>query len=166
MGTTALVSVEQYLNTSYRDGDREYVDGIVVERNVGEMEHGWAQTRICHYILTHHKGLWSAVEVRMRVGPSRYRIPDVVIDSGAPPRGVITTPPLAVAEVLSPDDRAVDLEEKIADYLSFGIRHVWVINPHTRRAHIHTPDGAFEAKDGHLWTRDPEIRLPLSDLFY
>jgi hypothetical protein len=29
------VSVEEYLNTQYPDGDREYLDGVVVERNVG-----------------------------------------------------------------------------------------------------------------------------------
>lgn len=29
------LTVEEYLNTSYPDGDREYVDGTVIERNVG-----------------------------------------------------------------------------------------------------------------------------------
>ena len=35
MNTGALVSVEEYLHTSYPDGDREYVDGRIVERNMG-----------------------------------------------------------------------------------------------------------------------------------
>jgi Uma2 family endonuclease len=167
MGTAALVSVEEYLNTSYQDGDREYVDGLIVERNVGELEHADIQGLLILQLSKRYPSLWVRPEVRVQVSALRFRVPDVVIVNGPRPEGrIITAPPLAVAEVLSPDDRAVDLEEKIADYLSFGIRHVWVINPHTRRAHIHTPDGAFEAKDGHLWTRDPEIRLPLSDLFY
>src|SRR5437870_4091833 len=34
-----LVSVEEYLNTSYEGPDREYVDGRIVERNVGERSH-------------------------------------------------------------------------------------------------------------------------------
>jgi hypothetical protein len=33
------VPVEEYLNTSY-DPDREYVDGQLVERHVGEHFHG------------------------------------------------------------------------------------------------------------------------------
>ena len=37
---TTLVSVEEYLRTSYPDGDCEYVDGEIVERNVGEIDHG------------------------------------------------------------------------------------------------------------------------------
>jgi hypothetical protein len=35
MGTATLIPVEKYLNTSY-DSDREYVDGEVVERKLGE----------------------------------------------------------------------------------------------------------------------------------
>jgi hypothetical protein len=35
MATTSLVSVDQYLTTSYRP-DCDYVDGVLLERNVGE----------------------------------------------------------------------------------------------------------------------------------
>jgi hypothetical protein len=31
-----LASVEEYLNTSYEGSDREYIDGRIVERNLGE----------------------------------------------------------------------------------------------------------------------------------
>src|SRR5271166_821602 len=37
---TMLVSVDRYLCTSYPDGDREYVDGEIVERNGGEIDLG------------------------------------------------------------------------------------------------------------------------------
>ncbi len=35
---TTKVSLEEYLNTSYRP-DVEYIDGELQERNVGEIEH-------------------------------------------------------------------------------------------------------------------------------
>ena len=38
-----LVSVEEYLNTSYDGPDREYVDGRIVERNLGEKSHHLAR---------------------------------------------------------------------------------------------------------------------------
>ena len=38
-----LATVEDYLNTSYPDGDREYLDGAVVERNVGTPDHSALQ---------------------------------------------------------------------------------------------------------------------------
>jgi hypothetical protein len=35
MGVETLISVAEYLNTSY-DPDMEFVDGVLVERNVGD----------------------------------------------------------------------------------------------------------------------------------
>ena len=38
MGPASLISIEEYLGTSYSP-DREYVDGEIVERNLGEKTH-------------------------------------------------------------------------------------------------------------------------------
>lgn len=38
MATAALVSVSEYLNTSYRP-DQELLEGRLVERNLGEYDH-------------------------------------------------------------------------------------------------------------------------------
>jgi len=43
-----------------------------------------------------------------------------------------------------------------------GVPYVWLIDPATRRAWIHTSDGGREAKDGILTAG--QIRLPLSDI--
>jgi hypothetical protein len=45
MPSRTLVSVEEYLHTSY-DPDCDYVDGEIVERNVGELDHSDSQRRI------------------------------------------------------------------------------------------------------------------------
>ncbi len=42
-------------------------------------------------------------------------------------------------------------------------RHA-LINPRTRRALVYTPEGVQEVKDGILCTKNPEIRVPLSEL--
>jgi Uma2 family endonuclease len=47
-------------------------------------------------------------------------------------------PDLAV-EVLSPNDRAIDVEAKIADLLLAGARLVWVVNPQRKTVTVHTP---------------------------
>jgi len=163
---STLVAVEEYLSTSYPDGDREYVDGQVVERNVGEIEQGSSQTRVVFYLLTHYPQFWAAVEVRVQVRAERFRVPDVTLVAGPQPAGrIIVIPPHLAVEVLSPDDRAADVQEKIDDYLAFGIPYVWVVNPRTRRGYVHTVEAAREAKDGILRTADPVIELPLDELF-
>ncbi|HTT65195.1 MAG TPA: Uma2 family endonuclease [Bryobacteraceae bacterium] len=162
---TTLVSVEEYLNTSYLDGDCEYVDGEIVERNVGEIDHSDLQTRIAAYFLAHYPMFWAAVEARVQVKSTRFRVPDVVLVAGPKPAGrIITTPPHLVVEVLSPEDRAGAVQERIDDYLAFGIPFVWVVNPRTGRGYVHTTEAAREAKDGILRAADPAIELPLREL--
>jgi hypothetical protein len=82
MGTAALIPVEEYLSTSYPDGDREYIDGHVVERNIGERHHARIQSLISAYLLVHYKQFWSAVAARLKVSARRYRIPDVCLYIG------------------------------------------------------------------------------------
>jgi Uma2 family endonuclease len=167
MDANTPVPVEEYLRTSYPDADREYIDGRIVERNVGEVDHSDLQSAIAHYLRTHYdKRVWAGVSVRVQVKTTRFRIPDVMVVMGSKPaERIIRTPPLIAIEVLSPDDRAGDLEEKINDYLAFGIQYVWVINPDTRRAYTHTPNGSHEAKDGVLRAESAGIEIPLSEIF-
>lgn len=165
MAATTLISVEEYLRTSFTDGDREYIDGRIVERNMGEVDHSDVQTNAAAYLKLHYGKFWTGVEVRVQVKASRFRVPDVtVIEGGKPKNPVIKTPPFLVIEVLSPDDRACDLEAKLDDYFAFGVKYVWVINPETRRGFIHTSKGSREAK-GVLRTQNPEIHVPLAELF-
>jgi Uma2 family endonuclease len=167
MDATTLVSVEEYLRTSFPDADREYIDGRIVERNVGEVDHSDWQTGIAHYLRTHYKKrFWAGVEVRVQVKKNRFRVPDITVMTGPKPsEPIIRRPPAVAVEVLSPDDRAGDLEEKINDYLAFGIPYVWIINPETRRAYIHTPEGSHEAKDGRLRAETVGLEVPLSEIF-
>jgi len=163
MATTTLVSVEEYLSTTY-DPDCDYVEGRLEERNVGELDHGDIQTSCASYVRTQCRGYWAVVEVRVQIRPDRFRIPDVSIVKGTKPSGrIFTSPPHVAVEVVSPDDRVSRMQEKIDDYLTFGIPYVWVIYPESRRAYIYTNDGAREAKDGIL--RAGELQVPLSALF-
>ena len=146
---TTLVSVDEYLRTSYPDGDCEYVDGEIVERNVGEIDHASVQSRVAVYLLTHYPQFWAAVAVRVQVQSSRIRVPDVTLVAGPRPAGRIVTAPAP---------------EKIDDYLAFGIPYVWVVNPRTGRGYVHTTEAAREAKDGILRTADPATELPLYEL--
>jgi len=56
---------------------------------------------------------------------------------------IFTEPPFLCIEILSPSDRLTEMQDRIDDYLSFGARYVWVIDPQTRRAYISTLPPAF-----------------------
>ncbi len=165
MNPSAFVPLTDYLSRT-TDPDCEYVDGRLVERNVGEIVHGDGQGRTYAFILLNGGGFWAGVEIRVQVRPSRYRIPDVVVVRGGRPAGrVITSPPEIVVEVLSPDDRAADIQDKIDDYLQFGVLAVWLIDPERQRAWIHTGEGAREALDRVLRNPSGDLEVPLSAVF-
>jgi len=106
------------------------------------------------------------VEVRVQVKPERFRIPDVsIVRGGKPASRIFISPPEVAVEVLSPDDRVPETQSKIDDYLAFGIPCVWVIDPDTRRAWIHSIHGTREAKDGTLRHVAGDLAVSLAALF-
>ena len=83
MPTGTLISVEEYLATSYRP-DCDYVDGRIEERNLGELDHSSLQTAVAAYFFARRKQ-WNVtvvVEQRVQVSPSRFRISDVCVVLG------------------------------------------------------------------------------------
>ena len=48
MSVSQMVSVNEYLSTTYRP-DCDYVDGVVLERNLGEYDHARLQGEVFAY---------------------------------------------------------------------------------------------------------------------
>jgi Uma2 family endonuclease len=86
-----------------------------------------------------------------------------------PPRGFWEIVPDLVVEIVSPGDTAAEIDEKVRDYLSAGVRLVWVVYPRTRRVHVYQSTGAVQIifGEGVLEGGDvlPGFRLPLADLW-
>jgi Uma2 family endonuclease len=132
--TTSLISVEEYLKTC-TDPDCEYVAGVIQERAVGEFDHSTWQVILASFFLAREKelGILSRPELRVQTGPDNLRVPDVALLSrGAPREQVVTHPPLAVFEILSPEDTMTRMLDKLAEYEGMGIGAIWVIEPKKR----------------------------------
>jgi len=94
-----------------------------------------------------------ATEWRFRITPpggiTRPLVPDVAYLSYADlpadaPREDVALPRMAptfAIEILSPDDRAADVEDKIIIYLSGGCSAVLVVDPETETGTTHDADG-------------------------
>src|SRR5262245_1960939 len=82
-------------------------------------------------------------ELRSRVRATRVRIPDVSIYAGAEPtESVPAQPPLVAIEILLPADRHSELMRKFEEYSAWGVRHIWLVDPESRKLHIFT-DGTL-----------------------
>jgi len=159
--TTTLISVEEYLHSMYHP-DCDYVDGEVQERNLGEWDHGTLQAELAAYLLNRRRE-WNIrviTELRIRVSPTRVRIPDIcVLDISHPRQPVLSTPPLLCIEVLSPSDNLARVQNRIADFREFGVPYTWLINTKSRRAWVNS----VEVVDGVL--RAGHIEVPIVELF-
>jgi Uma2 family endonuclease len=167
MAAATQISVNEYLKTTYRP-DRDYVDGEVVERNLGEYDHSRPQMRLILFFGTREKEWHIRVvpEQRVQLNPHRFRIPDVcVVLAEYPVEAIFRHPPFICIEILSKDDTFKSVTERLDDYIAMGVPNVWVIEPHTRRGYIYNPAGFIEAKDGMLRAANSEIAAPLADIF-
>lgn len=63
------------------------------------------------------------------------------LPEGKLPTGDIDIHPDIAVEVLSPNDVASYVFQKIDDYLRAGVSLVWLVDPPTRTAYVYRPDG-------------------------
>ncbi len=163
----AELSLEEYLSSSYRP-DCDFVDGQSEERNVGTFNHSrivmWL---ICNLSDTHEPlEVLALPSLRMRVAPTRVRVPDVcVIERTSPHEQILTHPPLVAIEVLDEEDCFSATIRKLADFRLFGIQNIWVIDPEPRYVYRYTAVGLEEVKTGELTVPETPIRVVLSELF-
>src|SRR5579871_5838554 len=114
-----LVPLSKYLTTSYRP-DFDFVDGRILERNVGEFQHSRMLTLLSAFLLNREKlwGIYTLMSCRTKVSATRVRVPDIVVTCGEPPSGpIISEPPFLCIEILSPNDRLAEMQDRIDDYL-------------------------------------------------
>jgi Uma2 family endonuclease len=162
-----IVPVEEYLSTVY-EPDCEYDDGVVVERNLGEFEHAYLQTLLAT-LFTNNMDSWGVfglTEQRVQIQARKFRVPDVcVLRLGAPAEDILTQPPLIAIEILSPEDTIRRAAKKAAEYLQFGIQHVWVIDPHARVGYRGETNGLELVPGGVFTVPGTPIQVPISELF-
>ncbi|MGI8742663.1 MAG: Uma2 family endonuclease [Bryobacteraceae bacterium] len=142
--------------TEFDGPDCEYVDGEIIERNMGQYRHGNIQlwVGILLGMMAKRIGLKVSVEVRIKISESRYRIPDLI---GLAQRGRSVG-----CEILSPTDQPIETFQKIQEYLAAGIEWIWVIDPYKGRAMVYSYENPAGETVTVLRTEAPAIKIPLS----
>jgi Uma2 family endonuclease len=162
-----LWTVREYLSTSWSP-DREFVNGRIEERNLGEKEHSIIQ-RFLTVLFALKRAEWGVEvfpELRTQTAARNFRVPDVlVVRAGESFERYVTRPPLIAVEILSPEDTLRAMQGKAAEYRRFGVENVWIIDPEPRIAYRYTTAGLEEVHSGELTVPGTPIRMVLSELF-
>ena len=136
MGAHTALSIERYLATSFPDLDQEYRDGELVDRSVPDYLHSKTQGLLVAFFVVLRKTLpvFACTELRLKIRSGLYLIPDVAVFYPTEPElRYPDTPPLVAIEILSPEDKLSELREKLEVYRTWGVPHVWLVDPHSRR---------------------------------
>jgi Uma2 family endonuclease len=179
-----LYSVDDLWRLSHEPGDRrfELVKGQLVEMSPAGGIHGDIASELnMHirlFVKQHNLGYVSAAETGyiLFTDPDEgdtVRAPDVAfvqkerLPRGFPAGYIPLAPDLAV-EVVSPNDKAGEIEEKIADYLRAGVRLAWFVYPKSKSVHVYTSETIERLNtDDTLDGRDvlPGFQLVVRNLF-
>jgi Uma2 family endonuclease len=139
MATHTKVPLGEYLRTSYHP-DREFLDGEVLERSVGGYPHSRVQGRLSLALgkLSGAPPLYICPELRVQVAENRYRVIDLAVYREAEPAERFpSVPPFIAIEILSPTDPTADTFQKLEEYSSWGVSHIWLIDPEARRLFVY-----------------------------
>lgn len=171
---------EDLLNLPDDGRSYELVGGQLVEKNVGGYA-DWVSGRILRLLgaFAEDQGLgWVLGETGYQCfsrEPSKVRKPDVSfirrgrLPGERIPAGHIPIAPDLAVEVVSPNDKAYEVDAKIEEYLEAEIPLIWEVNPEIRTVRVYHPAGAVEklGENDQLTGGDviPGFRCRVADLF-
>jgi Uma2 family endonuclease len=129
-------------------GRCELVRGVINMMSPAGSEHGrivWNVTLLLgNYIKSHKLGTMRGAETGFIIhhDPDTVLAPDasIILADRLPekhPKGYYDGPPDLAVEVLSPNDRASEVQGKIRDWLNAGCRAVWIVDPETKSVTIY-----------------------------
>jgi len=179
--TKALMTAEEFALLPDDGVCRELVAGEVIEMTPGAVESARISSRVVRrlgaYVEEHKLGETYVSEPGFVLSraPDCVRAPDVAFVSAerlpaeTALEGFFDGAPDLAVEVVSPTDRAGEIEAKVAGYLRAGTRLVWVVYPkeHFVRVHRSSAESFLVDETGTL-AGDlvvPGFTLAVADIF-
>ena len=178
---TNLLTADDLLRL-YSEGARgELIRGVFCETMSAGEEHGEIVLNLGiilgGFIKPRRLGrlVGSNTGVRLERSPDTVREPDIAFISaskrplGTRNTGYVEVIPDLVVEVVSPNDRLAEVNDKALMWLNYGVPVVWVVYPDTRTLEVHQPDGYVVTLDeGDALgggTVLPGFTCPIRDIF-
>lgn len=182
MATTDKLMTADELWRLPDDGQRhELIAGELRTMAPSGGQHGWIVMRIsaplAQHVDTNRLGLVLGAETGFKLvaNPDTVRAADVAFVRRERALATVDDPrfwtvvPDLVVEVISPSDLYTEVEDKVAEWLAFGVLMVVVVNPRRRTVAVHRPGQAVRV----LTERDvldgehvvPGWQLPVRAIF-
>ena len=158
---TGVVTVDEFAHLPDDDFRYELVSGVVHRMSPVGGLHGAVVVRLAAALAAwaeeHQAGaVMTETGFVLATGPDTVRAPDIsfvrrdrIPGSGLPTSFWRGAPDLAV-EVLSHEDRPLDVAAKVREYLTHGVALVWVVEPASRTVTVHSAAAPMTLASNHL----------------
>jgi Uma2 family endonuclease len=134
----STATLNEYLNTSY-EPDMEFVEGTLVERNVGTQLHSLFMSIVAIRLWENRQSypvkVFMSPRLLVDALTCRYRVPDIlVLNMPYKKAKVVLDVPAIVVEITSPDDTFDSVVDKYFEYERLGVPNILVMDPNKKRA--------------------------------
>jgi len=173
MGTTTLLSFEEFEQLPDEPGKVELLDGELIQLPPAKLKHMDVTRRIYLLLVRAVAGAENSANLGEVYFETGYKFssrawlqPDVSIPYRDQPRGVYfeSAPALAV-EVISESNTAAQMARKMKIYLANGGVEVWLVYPDTRCVWVYREGHAEEFESVLRSSLLPGLEIDLSQLF-
>jgi Uma2 family endonuclease len=165
MSVETRIPLEEYLSTSY-DPDVEYVDGVLVERNIGEWPHSLVHGNLIFAFRANYPKAYGLPAVRCKTSATRYRLPDIALIFALPKTKFLLDAPFLVVEVVSEDDSMSMMIEKLEEYARKGVANIWIVDPTLRKMFVYASGSLKEVSGDRIATAgEPRLELTRGEIF-
>jgi Uma2 family endonuclease len=159
MAVKAAVSSKEFLAMSFPGLEPELIDGEIRERAMPSYLHGEIQGLL--FGVLRAAGFSASIELRVPLG-ERVRVVDVAAYRQRPVERYPTNPAEIAIEVLSPDDRMHDVIEKCREYSTWGVPHIWLVDPELQALYVYQKGSLQNVSALELPER--KLRITMGDL--
>ena len=145
MSTTRTWTEEELMALPEDGLKRELVDGEIRVSPAGA-RHGQVILQLAFllgaHVRAHRLGFLLDSSTGVWMPSGNLRVPDLTFVAAhrvphGLPRGFLDVVPDLIVEVLSPSDSKRYVLDKVGEYLSAGVRLVWIVDPEARKAAVH-----------------------------
>ena len=173
MGTTTLLSFEEFEQLPTEPGKVELLDGELIQLPPAKFKHMEIARRI-HVLLMRavdKAGVSAKLgavyhETGYKFGTRAWLQPDVSISHRDQPSGdYLESAPALAVEVISESNSAAQMDRKVNIYLTNGSVEVWLVYPKTRCVWVYREGHAEQFESVLRSSLLPGLEIDLSQLF-